>query len=225
MPSKHLIAIVLLVGICSGAAAIYVWQGRQMAQTGENAQPENVFSINELLGNPENFENKTVRIGGMITGIRTYLENIEDDTGVIPSSHISSFEGSLYNYGGEENVAISALIKYAWAMDPPHTFVLYIENVEKAGTEQPGLVKINQILENWWTFYDNEVTIIGTYKIASTFYTISDNTGNITCYGSGSFPYNVWENVVIEGKGVLIPSPSSIQPSYILWIEIQKIEG
>lgn len=189
----------------------------------EKEQPPNEFNkISELVGNPENFDNKTVRIKGTINSVSTYFE-IEDDTEVLTWPKVRSFEGALF-HDREENLVIKGLIKKGDGWSP---FIFHVENVAKAGTEpQENVVKINQILENWWTFYNKSVTIIGTMRVTSAFYEVSDNTGNITCTCSGkSFPYNVGENVIIEGKGLLLPSVQSSPPYWRgLWIEIRDMK-
>jgi hypothetical protein len=74
-------------------------------------------------------------------------------------------------------------------------------------------------------------TIIAIYSVNENSYsiTISDNTGEITCKGSGSFPYDVGENVVIDGevKVTSLETSSSWQElgAVLVWIKIQKIEN
>ena len=67
MPSKHLIAVVLLVCVCLGIVALYVWPGMHITQPGENVQPEveNVDLV-YLAGHMQEFENKRVRVEGVV---------------------------------------------------------------------------------------------------------------------------------------------------------------
>ena len=140
MTSKHLVAVALLACVCLGVATVYVWRGMQTVQTEENAQAGNVFSISELMANPENFENENVRIKGTITRIYTKFM-IRDDTGEIS---IEDFEeGLFYNRG--EDVIVSGISQcapyYSW---PNH---IHGKNVENVGEEQPtGLVKISEVI-------------------------------------------------------------------------------
>jgi hypothetical protein len=78
MTGKHLVAVVLLVCVL-GVSAVYIWWEGQMAQTVENAQSgvKNV-SLSYLAQHMVEFENKKVRVEGIV---QYYPENITETIG------------------------------------------------------------------------------------------------------------------------------------------------
>ena len=192
----------------------------------EKEQPANEFtSISELMENPENFVNKTVRIKGAITSVSTRF-GIEDNTGMIPLEGIK-FEGGLsYNKG--ENVVISGIAKYVPFMSYGTSLSLSVEDIGKAGEgKPPGLVEINEILENIKKFENQTITIKGTIMSIDTRLRISDNTGTIICYGWGeSFSHTVGEKIIVEGRFYgyrYLTYPENIWATFMT-LEIQKIK-
>ncbi len=185
----------------------------------EKEQPANEFtSISELMENPENFDNKTVRIAGTTTSIFTYFK-IEDNTGTI---FFTYGKGLLYNRG--EDVVISVIVRY----NPVSSiWPFLVENIEKAKVQPLDLVEISKLLENTSKYDGKIVTVKGTITFINTSFRISDNTGTILCQGWGEvFSHTEGENMIVEGDfhGYrYLKYPENIWTTFMT-LEIQKIK-
>lgn len=185
-------------------------------------QPPNEFSkISELMNNPENFENENVRIKGKIIDVYGGFK-VEDNTGKISVSY--SGEGLSYDVG--ENVVVTVSLGYSPVSSIWPGF--HMINIENAGEKQPsGIVEIDEVLENLEKHLENmkpfgiRATIKGTIASLGTNCHVSDNTGEIYCYSSESFPFRPGEKLVIEGKFVIYRNPlGNLYPR----IRMQKVE-
>ena len=188
----------------------------------EEKQPPNEFTkISELMNNPENFENENVRIKGKLIDVYGGFE-VEDNTGKISVSY--SGEGLAYDVG--ENVVVTVSLGYNPVSSIWPGF--HMINIENAGEKQPsGIVEIDKVLENLEKHLENmepfgiRVTIKGTMASLGTNCHVWDNTGEIYCYSSESFPFRPGEKVVIEGKFVIYRNPlGNLYPR----IRMQKVE-
>jgi hypothetical protein len=223
VPSKYLITVVFFVGVCIAVLALYAGRGMEKAQTEENAQmkenvwSEHIFSISELVSNPENFENGNVRISGTIIKWNATSFSVKDDTGKI----VFGWDNIIFPYNTQENFVITLLVfqdPVSSIWDPYHLI-----DMEKAENEKPSeYVAINEISPNIENF-DNQIVKINVTIISiETCFIVSDNTGEMLCKHFESFPYNLGENVTIEGMFVIHrDATGGIHPR----IHVQKIEN
>jgi len=193
----------------------------------EKEQPANEFTcISELMGAHEYYENKIVKVKGSITMIYGHFE-VEDNTGKISVSY--SGEGLAYDVG--ENVVVTVGLWHSPVSSIWPGF--HMINIENAGEKKPsGIVEIDEVLENLenrlgsMEMFEITATIRGTISAIGTNCRVSDNTGEIYCYSSESFPYMVGENVAVEGKFIIYRDPAGYYNLYghYLRIHMQRVE-
>jgi hypothetical protein len=247
MPSKHLIAVVLLVCVCLGVVALYVWPGRHIAQP-ENAQPEveNV-DLSYLAEHIAEFENKKVRVTGTVEYAPRFIMTREfrlkagdavvcvllgKNVGYPLKNSVVTVEGTVHWYGLEGGFwAIAADNWFYEALTLRELLDDFDESTLGFKSYDPGdVIKIRDNVENtllvseagWWknTLYEN----------------IIENTYNtsypITLIVMASCAEDIWQNPVLQyGVGKVIGLEGDVRDNYkigeeaIVFIRIEKSDN
>jgi hypothetical protein len=237
MMGKYLIAVVVLAGICSGVVAVYVWQGGQTAQTGENTQSgvENV-ELSYLAEHIAEYENKKIRTSGtvesfysteMVAGFliksngMSVLLNWQPDVYDYPS------EGSAVTLTGEiRHTEFGAGYFYIYADNWFQTALTLqelledFENILGFRSYSSGdVVKVRDTVENtllvsepgWWEGMLYENTIENTYNASYP----------ITLIVMESCAENIWQNPVSQlGGGKVIGLEGDVRDNYEIGEEV-----